>query len=78
MTEKLSDLRASVRLVLASATDWPDATLDGFIQDAIRFHSNYFPKRWRHTLTLATGTQAYDLPAEHGLKSIISVEYPAG
>ena len=77
-TYTLADLRSSIRKVLASTSDWTDGVLDVYIQDAIRFHSNYFPKRWRYTLTLTTGTQAYDLPWNLGFKAIVAVEYPTG
>jgi len=76
MTNTLADLRAQLRLRFSSTSDFPDATLDGFTQDAIRIYSALFPRRWRHTITLTTGTQAYDLPGQHGLMSILSVEYP--
>lgn len=78
MSNTLADLRAQIRAVLASSSDWADATLDAFIADAIRFHGQAFPRRWRHTLSLTTSTQAYDLPGTHGFQGIISVEYPAG
>lgn len=78
MANTLADLRAQIRLLLASATDWPDATLDGYIADAVRFHSGQFPRRWRYSLSLTTGTQAYVLPGKHAIQSIRSVEYPTG
>ncbi len=74
----LTTLRAQCRLVLASTTDWPNATIDGFIQDAIRFHSAQFPRRWRYTLSLTTGTQGYPLPGAHGFHGVVAVEYPTG
>jgi hypothetical protein len=74
----LATLRAACRKVLASTDDSPDGTLDAFIQDAIRFHSATFPRRWRHTITLATGTQAYAVPGAHGFLGILSVECPTG
>ena len=78
MANTLADLRAQIRLLLASTDDWPNATIDGFIADAIRFHSAQFPRRWRHTLSLTTGTQAYPLPGAHAFQGILSVEYPTG
>lgn len=78
MPNTLTDLRAQIRLLLASTTDWPNGTIDGFIADAIRFHSAQFPRRWRHTLTLASSTQAYDLPGAHSFQGILAVEYPIG
>ena len=74
----LADLRATCRLVLSSTSDWPNGSLDNWIRDAIRMYSLQMPRRWRHTLALATGTQVYDLPSGHGFQGILSVEYPAG
>lgn len=74
----LSELRALVRLTCQDAIAWPNATLDAFIGDAIRFYSAEYPRLWRHEITLATGTPAYDLPGGHGLQGIVSVEYPTG
>lgn len=78
MTTTLSALRAQCRVLLPSTTIWPDATLDRFIQDAIRAYSSEFPRQWRYTLNLTTGTQEYDLPGEHGFLGIVSVEYSVG
>ena len=78
MASTLATLRAQCRALLASTTDWPDATLDKFIADAIRLYSTRFPRKWRHTITLATGTQTYALPGGHDIADILSVEYPAG
>lgn len=74
----LAELRALLRLTLASVAAWPDAKLDGWTVQAIQLYSAHFPRRWRHTLDLITGQQAYDLPGEHGLVRLLSVEYPAG
>lgn len=74
----LADLRGQCRLALASTSDWADATLDKWIADAIRIYSARFPRTWKYTLTLATGTQSYALPGLHGLIDVLRVEYPAG
>lgn len=76
MATTLLDLRRQIRASLASTTDWPDAILDRWIIDAIRFYSSTFPRHWRHTLTLTTGTQAYALPGTQSMPTILSVEYP--
>jgi hypothetical protein len=78
MATTLAGLRAQCRALLASTADWPDATLDRFIADAIRTYSAEFPRQRRHTLNLATGTQRYPLPGGHGYLGMVSVEYPAG
>lgn len=74
----LAELRALVRLTLADAAAWPDAKLDGWIVQSIQLYSAHFPRRWRHTQDLITGQQAYDLPGEHDLVKVLSVEYPLG
>jgi hypothetical protein len=73
-----SVLRATIRLTLASTSDWPDATLDKWIAEATRFYSAQFPRQQRHTLALTTGTQAYALPGGHDTPEILTVEYPTG
>ena len=78
MANTLADLRAQIRLVLASTDDWANATLDKFIADAIRFYSAEFPRRWRYSQAMTTGTQAYNVPGAHGFQQILSVEYPTG
>jgi hypothetical protein len=77
-TATLTTLRAALRLALPDTSGWPNATLDAWIADALRFYSVEFPRRWRYTLTLTTGTQAYALPGGHGLLGVEAVEYPAG
>lgn len=72
----LADLRAQCRALLASTTDWPDATLDRFIGDGIRAYSGEYPWHRRHTLNLTTGSQAYDLPGGLGFQGIVGVRYP--
>ena len=74
----LAGLRGQCRAVLASSTDWPDATLGIFIADSIWAYSNEWPRHLRHELVLTTGTQAYDLPGGHGFVRVSAVEYPAG
>lgn len=77
-TNTLSTLRTQCRQLLASSSDWNHTALDHFIADAIRFHSAQFPRRWRYSLSLTTGTQAYSLPGGHAIQGIRSVEYPSG
>ena len=71
----LASLRAACRRSLASATDWPDDTLDAWLIEAIRTYSIQMPRRWQHTITLTTGTQAYAVPGNHGFHRILSIEY---
>jgi hypothetical protein len=72
----LTELRALIRLTVADATQWPNATVDAWICAAIRLYSAHNPRRLHTTLTLATDTQTYDLPA--GTVTVITVESPAG
>ncbi len=72
----LAELIADARLYLADVTVWPDATLTGYIQDAVRFYSVEFPRRAYRSLSLATGTQEYALWA--AVRGVVKVEYPAG
>ncbi len=76
MAVTLYELRARCRLILSDATGWPDATLDGWIGDAIRAYSLEFPRVLRSTLDLVTGTQVYELLAD--IIAVTGVEYPAG
>lgn len=70
------ELRDLIRLTVADTTQWPDATLNAWIDAAIRLYAAHRPRRLHTTLTLTTGVQAYDLPA--GTVAVVTVEYPAG
>jgi hypothetical protein len=74
----LGDLRGLLRLTLADATAWPDATLDRWIQAGIRLYSEHFPRRYRAEVALSAGAQAYAVPGALSSRGVISVEYPAG
>jgi len=78
MAATLSTLRSQIRLLLASTSDWPSATIDAWIGDAVRFYSAQFPRAWRYSQSLTTSTQSYDLPGAHGFQGVLSVEYPTG
>lgn len=74
---RLGELRAIVRAMVVSVAAWPNEKIDTYIGQAIRLYSAHFPRRWRSTLALSTGTQAYDLPGGHGFVRLLSVLYPA-
>lgn len=78
MSLTLSEMRAIIRRQITDTTTWRNAILDGWIQDAVRDYSREFPRRLRKTLTLTTGTQAYDLPGGQAFQHVLRVEYPAG
>lgn len=70
----LGELRAEVRLTLADAATWPDATLDAYIAAGIRLYSAHFPRPRRAALELTPGQQVYDLPGGEGLHAVLRVE----
>ena len=74
----LGELRALVRLTLASTAAWPNATVDQWIAQAVHLYSAHFPRRWRATIELADDTYAYALPGGFGIQAVLSVECPAG
>lgn len=78
MSLTLAAARAILRRQITSTTTWPNATLDGWLADALRAYSLEFPRRLRHTQALTTGTQAYDLPGGQAFQNVLRVEYPAG
>lgn len=73
----LGELRALLRVTLSDATAWPDATLDGWVQAAVRLYSAHFPRRLRSEVALAAGTRAYAIPGGLDGGALISVAYPA-
>lgn len=73
-----AELLSQIRLSLTDKDTWPDATINAWIADAIRFYSAEFPRTLRYTLTLTTGTQEYVLPANHRIQDVLEVEYPTG
>ena len=72
----LGELRAELRLTLADEATWPDALLDGWVAEAVRFYSAEFPQMVTQEIALTAGLREYDLPA--GYLGMLDVEYPAG
>jgi hypothetical protein len=68
-------MRARLRLTLPDAATWPDATLDGWLADALRFYSAEFPRAVARTVTLEAGQRTVDLP--DGCLGVTGVIYPA-
>lgn len=58
----LATLRAACRVLLANATTWPDATLNAYIKDAIRFYSAELPMIVTDTIK-GNGDTSWTLPA---------------
>ncbi len=72
----LGEVRAVMRLTLADETAWPDATLDGWIGEAVRFYAAEFPRTMVQEIALTAGLREVDLPAE--CLGVVGVEFPAG
>ena len=74
----LAGLRGIVRERLADETQWPDDTLDQWIEDAIADYSVYFPRRLTAIIECVTDQVEYSLSALTDPQAVISVEYPDG
>jgi hypothetical protein len=70
----LATLRAAIRLQLSDNTDWPDATLDSYIADAIRAYSNEFPDDDGYTIPVADGDEV-PVPVNHWEALIAFVDF---
>ena len=73
----LAEFRASLRNLLTDKTQWREALLTNWVQDAIRDYSMNFPRLVRSTIAAATGTRTYAL-SEYLIITIRAVEYPTG
>ena len=73
----LVEFRLSLRNLLTDKTQWRDALLTNWIQDAVRDYSLNFPRLVRSTIAAVTGTSAYSLSA-YTMLTVRAVEYPAG
>ncbi len=73
-----SGILAIIREVLADATQWPDATLNAWINQGIRDYSHYFPLAGTDAIPCATGDRTYALGATYcaGIISVTRVGYP--
>lgn len=67
-----------VREVLVGEGQWPDATLNHWIEEAIRDYSTYFPRRMTATITAVADQREYSLSSYTGIQALISVEWPNG
>ena len=70
----LAALRAQTRVLLASTADWPDATLDLFIGDAIRFYSSEYPRTLAAAISAVAGVQRYPIPGRHDVLAVLAVQ----
>lgn len=70
----LAALRASIRLTLADSADWPDATLNSYIADAIRAYANEFPSDDGYTIPVADNDEI-PVPVNHWEALIAFVDF---
>ena len=75
-----SGLRDIIREVLADVTQWPDATLNIWINQAIRDYSLYFPYHQSATVLVESGKAYQTLGATYcpGIIDILKIEFPVG
>jgi hypothetical protein len=78
MTFTLATFRDTIRWILTDATIWRDSMLNGWIKDAIRDYSNYFPLETSLKLDCTAATREYSLASAGEVLGVISVEYPDG
>jgi hypothetical protein len=67
---------AQILLSDSGAATWAQATIEGWINAAIRDYSQHFPREVTDTITTTADTRKYDLPAN--FLDMLSVEYPTG
>jgi len=72
------ELVAAGRVALAdeAAATWAEATLLGFVAEAVREYSQHLARQGEATLPTADGQRRYALPDE--ATAVVGVEYPAG
>jgi hypothetical protein len=79
MTTRLQ-LRDIIREILNDTTQWPDATLNAWINQGIRDYSHYFPYHGSEAIPTVAAQRAYTLGATYcaGIIEVLKVEYPTG
>jgi hypothetical protein len=71
-------LKNSIRLLLADTTVWPDASLNSWIEDAIRDYSRYFQRQREVTFPAVAGVRDYSLEVLNDqVLGVIFVQFPA-
>ncbi len=78
MTITKADLRALIRVVLPDVTEWPDASLNQWITDAVRDYSIYFPRKVELIDDCVAGQRSYTVSTPAVFQGVVSVEYPYG
>lgn len=69
----LADLRALLRLTLADTDIWPDAALNAWIGQGIRFYSAHYPQLRHASPALTRDVRVVPLPAE--VMRVLAVTY---
>jgi hypothetical protein len=73
-----AELRAAIREVLSDRGTWPDATLNIWINAAIRDYNSYFQQVSSASIDCVASTRSYSLATLSGIQGLLQVEYPAG
>ena len=71
-----SELRKYIREVLSDNIQWPDSTLNNWINDAIRDFSNYFSRAVATDENCVADQRIYSFSDFTGLREVVAVEYP--
>jgi hypothetical protein len=74
----LATFRETMRAILKDKTVWRDSMLNGWILDAVRDYSNYFPMEAYFKIDCINGTREYELSTGEEVMGVISVAYPDG
>jgi hypothetical protein len=74
----LAAFRATLRSVLKDKTVWRDTMLNGWINDAVRDYSNYFPMEAWYKIDCSANVREYELSTALEVLGVINVEYPDG
>ncbi len=78
MTTRVTLRDNYIREMLVGEAQWPDATLNHWIEEAIRDYSVHFSRRLTATITAVADQREYPLAAYTGIQAVISVEWPNG
>jgi len=72
------DFRQYIREILDDNVQWPDATVNAWIDDAIRDFSNYFSRAVAVDINCVADQHVYSFSSYDGLREVLGVEYPKG
>jgi len=66
-----------LREIYTDAVEWPDSTLNQWVNDGLADYSNYFGLEETEVIATVCGLRRYDLACRR-IISVIGVEYPEG